>query len=166
MIDKLKPIKKIEEIQLEPKLVFKSEDGKLATNSLLVAEKFGKRHVDVLRDIRNLHCSEDFHQRNFALMVEMKELPQGGSTKTEYFIMSKDGFTFLAMGFTGSKAAAFKEDYINAFNRMEEIIRSEAFKIPKRTPKRLNWLMNRLINWKSNSRSFWKQSQKYCFQTV
>jgi Rha family phage regulatory protein len=88
----------------------------------MVAEYFGKRHCDVLRAISKLDCSADFHQRNFAYMVEMKELPQGGKTKSSYYFMTRDGFTFLAMGFTGKVAAKFKEAYINAFNEMERII--------------------------------------------
>ena len=65
--------------------------------SLIVAEVFEKRHVDVLRDIRNLSCSDDFHERNFALMVKMSELPQGGASKSEWYEMTKDGFSFLVM---------------------------------------------------------------------
>jgi Rha family phage regulatory protein len=112
-------------------LVFKSEKGTPVTNSLLVAQKFGKRNADVLRDIRNLHCSENFHQRNFVLMVEMKELPQGGATKTEYYIMTKDGFSFLVMGYTGKEAGQFKEDFIDAFNKMENIIKTGGFQLPQ-----------------------------------
>jgi anti-repressor protein len=111
-------------------LVFKSEKGTPVTTSLLVAEKFGKRHADVLRDIRNLNCSEDFHKRNFALLVEMKSLPQGGATKAEYYLITKDGFTFLVMGYTGEQAGKFKEEYINAFNKMEAIIKTGGFQIP------------------------------------
>jgi phage antirepressor YoqD-like protein len=57
-------------------------------------------------------------------MVEMKELPQGGSTKAEYYVMTKDGFTFLVMGYTGEQAGQFKEDFINAFNKMDNIIKT------------------------------------------
>jgi Rha family phage regulatory protein len=112
-------------------LVFNSERGTPVTNSLLVAQKFGKRNADVLRDIRNLYCSENFRQRNFALMVEMKELPQGGATKTEYYIMTKDGFSFLVMGYTGKEAGQFKEDFIDAFNKMEETIKTGGFQLPQ-----------------------------------
>jgi Rha family phage regulatory protein len=112
-------------------LVFKSEKGAPITNSLLVAQKFGKRHADVLRDIRNLHCSENFQQRNFALLVEMKQLPQGGAAKAECYIMTKDGFAFLVMGYTGKEAGKFKEDYIEAFNKMEEVIKTGGFQIPR-----------------------------------
>jgi Rha family phage regulatory protein len=99
------------------------QNGQPVTSSLLVAEIFEKRNADVLRDIRNLHCSKEFHRRHFSSMVEMRDLPQGGATKTQHYVMTKDGFTFLVMGYTGEKAGKFKERYINAFNKMEEIIR-------------------------------------------
>lgn len=100
-------------------LVYRSESNGVVTNSRIVAEVFGKLNKNVLRDIRNLECSEEFHKLNFELMVEMRQLPQGGAQKSEYYTMTKDGFTFLVMGYTGAKAAQFKEAYINAFNRME-----------------------------------------------
>lgn len=106
-------------------LVFKSERGNVVTTSLLVAEKFGKRHEDVLRAVKNLECSAEFHERNFALMVENKQLPQGGSTKAHNVMMTRDGFSFLVMGFTGEKAAKFKEDFINAFNQMEQSLKAQ-----------------------------------------
>lgn len=97
-------------------LVFKSEKGNPVTTSLLVAEKFGKNHKEVLRDISNLSCSDDFRQRNFALSsyrsVQNKKLPM-------YFI-SRNGFVFLVMGYTGPEAGKLKEDYIDAFDRMEK----------------------------------------------
>ena len=112
-------------------LVNKSNNGQIVTTSLLIAEKFEKRHTDVLRDIRNLHCSDSFRQRNFALLVEMKELPQGGASKAEHYAITKDGFSFLVMGYTGKEAAKFKEDFINAFNKMEQMIKSGGFQVPQ-----------------------------------
>jgi len=53
---------------------------------------FGKRLDNVLRDIRNLFFSEEFHVLNFELMLEMKILTQEGAYKTEYYIVKKDGF--------------------------------------------------------------------------
>lgn len=90
-------------------------DNKAVTSSRLVAQTFGKAHKDVLRAIRNVDCSSIFNQRNFA---PVKYLDQKGESRIEY-ILTRDGFTFLVMGFTGAKAAQFKEQYINAFNAME-----------------------------------------------
>ena len=95
-------------------------DGHAVTSSLAVAEFFGKRHDDVLRKISNLDCSPEFRARNFAESVYQKPNPSGGSPITyPCYHITRDGFTFLAMGFTGKRAAAWKEAYLNAFNAME-----------------------------------------------
>lgn len=88
------------------------------TTSLKVAEVFHKRHDDVLKSIHNLDCSDDFTHRNFA--VSTYEDASGKSNPMYY--ITRDGFTFLAMGYRGKKAAAFKEAYINAFNQMEKTL--------------------------------------------
>ena len=89
-------------------------------DSLYVAKFFEKEHKDVLRAIRNLDCSEEFNQRNFA---PAKYRDAKGENRPCYH-MTRDGFVFLAMGFTGKKAAHFKEFYINRFNEMEAQIRT------------------------------------------
>ena len=90
-------------------------DGEVWTTSTAIAEKFGKRHNDVLRSIRNLECSADFRLRNFAQSSYVNE--QG---KTQpCFNVTRDGFSFLAMGFTRRDAAKWKEKFIEAFNAME-----------------------------------------------
>ena len=92
-------------------------NGVIKTTSLKVAEFFGKRHCDVIRAIRNLDCSVDFAKRNFAECQRINELANG---KPEiYYEMTKNGFIFLAMGFTGKEAAKWKESYINAFDQLE-----------------------------------------------
>lgn len=98
------------------------ERNKAITTSLKVAEYFGKRHCDVLRAISQLECSNDFRERNFASMLEIRKLQNGGTRKCEYYRMTRDGFTFLVMGFTGKVAARFKEQFINAFNEMEKMV--------------------------------------------
>ncbi len=85
------------------------------TTSLKVAEAFGKRHTHVTEKIRGLECSSDFRSANFSAHPHTNE--QNGEKYT-LFEMTKDGFMFLVMGFTGKKAAGIKEAYINAFNRM------------------------------------------------
>lgn len=86
--------------------------------SLDVAETFGKRHADVLRDIEKLDCSEEFTERNFALS-NYKDT--SGKTNKMYYI-TRDGFTMLVMGYTGEKAMRFKEGYIRQFNEMEKAL--------------------------------------------
>lgn len=90
-------------------------DGQVTTTSLNVAEHFGKRHDDVLKRIASLDCSPEFTARNFAA----SEYTDSTGRKLPQYRMTRDGFTFLCMGFTGKRAAAWKEAYINAFNQME-----------------------------------------------
>lgn len=111
-------------------LVFKGESNQVLTNSLLVAEKFGKNHKHVLESVRELvrGCAEKSADPMFAESTYIN--PQNGQ---EYpmFVMNRDGFTLLAMGFTGEKALQFKLEYINAFNKMEETIKNGGFNVPK-----------------------------------
>ncbi|MDF2854257.1 MAG: hypothetical protein K0Q87_108 [Neobacillus sp.] len=92
------------------------EKGHVVTDSLTVAEVFGKRHDRVLQDIRDLGCSEEFRVHNFVestyVNSQNKELPM--------YYASKKGFTLLAMGYTGKEAMKFKEAYIDQFEQMEE----------------------------------------------
>lgn len=81
-----------------------------------IARVFEKEHKLVMRAIRDLDCSLEFNRCNF-VPVEYRDAK--GEMRPEYLI-TRDGFTFLAMGFTGAKAAEFKEKYIAAFNAMEQ----------------------------------------------
>lgn len=93
-----------------------SFDGlEVRTTSKIVADVFGKVHRDVVRAITNLDCSEEFKVANFA---QSEYTTERGKTYKCY-TMTRDGFSFLCMGFTGSKAAKWKESYIKAFNSME-----------------------------------------------
>lgn len=93
------------------------------TSSLVVAQYFGMLHKDMLRAIRNLECSDEFTGRNFALCEYVSELRNNVKRHLPMYYMTRDGFTFLAMGFTGKIAARFKEAYIRAFDEMEETLR-------------------------------------------
>jgi len=96
-------------------------NGQPMTTSLVIAEKFGKRHDTVLRAIRNLECPDDFRLRNFA---ERDYIDDRGKTYPMFYI-TRDGFAFLAMGFTGKKAADWKIKFLEAFNTMERAIRQQ-----------------------------------------
>lgn len=91
--------------------------GRPATTSREIATFFGKRHDDVIKSIRNLrpNCPEEFTARNFAASEYTDET---GRT-LPMFILYRDGFMLLVMGYTGKKALAMKLAYIEAFNRME-----------------------------------------------
>lgn len=86
--------------------------NQVMTTSLKVAEYFGKRHGDILRAIKNLKCSENFKKHNFEICYEIN-YSQNGKPQP-FYKMTKDGFMFLVMGFTGKKAALIKESCINS----------------------------------------------------
>ena len=88
-------------------------------SSLQVAEEFGKLHKNVIADIRNLDCSDEFNRLNFQ---PVKYTDEKGE-KRPMFLMTRDGFVFLVMGYRGSKAAAIKEAIIKRFNDMEAFIK-------------------------------------------
>ena len=102
-------------------------DEKVVTTSLKVAEIFEKEHRDVMKSIRNLTA------QNFAvkkMFVEESYL-NSRNQQQPMFYMNRDGFTLLAVGFTGSKAMEFKLKYIEAFNQMEKKIKEETkFRLP------------------------------------
>lgn len=92
--------------------------GKPTTTSLDVAKHFRKRHDNVLRDIKNLECPEDFALLNFEECSRT-----GANNRPEPYVrMTRDGFTLLCMGFTGKEAMHWKVAYINAFNKMEQAL--------------------------------------------
>ena len=97
-------------------LVILNEKNEAITTSLKVAEKFGKRHDHVLEALEALDCSANFREPNFRVS---KYTVPGNRRPYKMYEMTRDGFTFLVMGFTGSTAAKFKEEYIAAFNKME-----------------------------------------------
>lgn len=93
-------------------------DGKPITTSQQVAKRFNKRHKNVLRAYDQLECSYEFSRLNF----EPREFIDSRGKIQREILMTKDGFMFVAMGFTGKEAAQFKEAFISAFNDMTEQI--------------------------------------------
>lgn len=97
--------------------VFAQGDN-LVTTSVKVAESFNKQHKNVLQKLENLDCSDGFALANFSAHVQNIDIGNGAKRESKIYQITKDGFMFLVMGFTGKKAAAIKEAYINAFNDM------------------------------------------------
>lgn len=97
--------------------VVQAEDGKIFASSRDVAEFFEKQHGHVLRDIDALIREAPEAQSNFG--EGFYTLPSTGSQQHRCFNMTRDGFTLLAMGFTGAKALQWKLRYLEAFNAME-----------------------------------------------
>ena len=100
------------------------EDGKSTTTSKIISEVFGKTHRHTMDAVKNLECSDEFRGANFRLT----SYTSSQNKQHKCYRISRDGFMFLAMGFTGKSAATWKEAYIKAFNEMEgHIIGSPTF---------------------------------------
>jgi anti-repressor protein len=117
------------------KLVF-IENNRPVTDSLKVAETFGKRHDRVLQDIRELDCSDEFRLHYF---VESSYI-NGQNRSMPKVLMSEQGFAFLAFGYTGKEAARFKELYIAEFDKMRDELNNPQFALPQTMPEALRLL--------------------------
>lgn len=97
------------------------KEERAAVTSLDVAETFGKAHDKVMRDIKNLGCSAEFNAANFGDISYTDTM----NRNQKAYVMTRDGFTLLVMGYTGELAMKFKEAYIKQFNAMEEALRGK-----------------------------------------
>ena len=98
-----------------------NHEERTVVSSLDIAETFGKEHRRVLQDIREIGCSEEFRLHNF--VQSSYENSQG--KQQPMFLVTRDGFVLLAMGYTGELAMRFKEAYIKQFNAMESALRGK-----------------------------------------
>ncbi|EAJ5335227.1 phage regulatory protein [Campylobacter coli] len=114
---------------------FGTQDNQIFCTSLDVAKVFGKRHDNILRDIENilndlreigdLQCKLNFEE---VVRISKTTNPKNGklvNRKMPMYNLTRDGFSLLAMGFTGKKALQFKIAFINAFNEMEKLLQKE-----------------------------------------
>ena len=106
-------------------------NNQVVVSSKGIAERFEKRHVEVLDKIREIlsvekSTNEFFHETSYSYNGRI--LPM--------YLMNRDGFSLLAMGFTGKKALQWKIKYIEAFNQMEEELKRGK---KEKAPKRLMW---------------------------
>ena len=107
-------------------------DKQAVTTSLILAEAFGKQHKHVLEAISSkINSAENLAQYK-KMFAESTYTDRSGKQNKMYYL-NRDGFTFIAMGFTGRKADEFKLKYIDAFNRMEEQIKQQPaqYKLPQ-----------------------------------
>ena len=95
-------------------------EGQITTTSNQVAAHFGKRHADVIRAIKKMEIPAEYRERNFALTFNEVPGPNGAVRKDPAYRITRDGFTLLAMGFTGKEAMQWKVAYLTAFNKMEQ----------------------------------------------
>lgn len=101
-------------------------DGSVYASSEDVAAYFGKSHYNVMRDIRSLISNDKSCALNFEGSSRPMKMPSGGTRDIAIYTMNRDGFTLLAMGFTGKRALNWKLKYIAAFNAMEEKLANRA----------------------------------------
>lgn len=97
------------------------QNQQAVTSSLQVAEVFKKDHFKVTRDIEKLIKRDT---AKIGGMFEKSSYTDGSGRNRKMYFMNRDGFTLLAMGYTGAKAMEFKLKYINAFNQMEKEIKA------------------------------------------
>ena len=105
-------------------------NNQAVTTSLVLAKAFGKQHKNVIKAIEAKIEPAENQARYRGMLYEGIYTDKTGEQRKMYYL-NRDGFTFIAMGFTGRKADEFKLKYIDAFNRMEEQIKSESqFRLP------------------------------------
>lgn len=97
-------------------IILSTQNGEPVASSRQIAENFEKNHRDVLRAVDNL--KEDV--RNFAQMFFESTEPDSYGREQRTYLMNRDGFILLVMGFTGKAALEWKLKYIQAFNEMEK----------------------------------------------
>lgn len=112
-------------------LVYRGKDNQPLTNSLLVAETFGKEHRNVLRDIKNLIEGGVLKNEQTPMFEETTYMSEQNKQSYPLYVMNQDGFTLLAMGFNGKKAMEFKLKYIEAFNAMKKQIEQSKPSVPQ-----------------------------------
>ena len=124
-------------------LITKTEDGKLVVSSRRVADDFKKRHSDVIEKIQQLIKVE---KSVMSMFIESSYKAGTGKNYKEY-LLTRDGFSLLVMGFTGSKALEWKLKYIEAFNAMErklkEISKPDSYMIDDPIERAKRWIEER-----------------------
>lgn len=103
-------------------------DQQAVTTSLILAEVFDKKHKNVIQTISSKINSAENSAQYKKMFAESTYTDRSGKQNKMYYL-NRDGFTFIAMGFTGRKADEFKLKYIDAFNKMEEQIRNQSLQL-------------------------------------
>ncbi len=128
-------------------VIFENKDEQVFCTSLDVAKVFDKEHKNILRDIENIlndlrEIGDLQCKLNFELSFKVRKIQgfKGRERKYPYYNLTRDGFSLLAMGFTGKEALQWKILFINAFNEMERIIKNQY------TPKLKNYNKYKIPN--------------------
>ena len=104
------------------------QNNQIVVSSKDIADHFGKQHKDVLENIHNILAAE-----NSATKFYQETTYQNRGKDYKEYLMNRDGFSLLAMGFTGKKALQWKLKYIEAFNEMEETLKQGYLEEPVNT---------------------------------
>lgn len=97
-------------------IILSTQNGEPVASSRQIAENFEKRHDHVMRDIDTFKKDVP----NFGEMFFEAEAPDSYDRPQRTYLMNRDGFSLLVMGFTGKAALGWKLKYIQAFNEMEK----------------------------------------------
>jgi len=97
-----------------------SENGQVVVSSREVAENFGKEHRNVMRDVENIMSQGVLKNEQTPMFFKTEYTHEQNGQTYSMYLMNRDGFTLLAMGFTGKEALEWKLKYIDAFNQMEQ----------------------------------------------
>lgn len=109
---------KIEEI------ILKSQDGKILASSREISERFEKRHGDVIEKIAKLEEEIQPTENSVRYFTPTEYEDLKGEMRKEY-LLTRDGFSLVVMGFNGNKALQWKLKYIEAFNKMEQTLKDQ-----------------------------------------
>ena len=112
-------------------------DGQLVVSSREVAQNFGKEHKHVLEAIREILKAENSALKN--MFFESVYKVEGNNKSYPEYLMNRDGFSLLVMGFTGKEALDWKLKYINAFNMMEKKLSLDSYMIEDKVERALKW---------------------------
>ena len=122
--------------------ISRNKEGKLVVSSRQVAKDFGKEHKNVVRAIENL-TAQNSAVKN--IMIKSTFNHRGNEYKEH--LLTRDGFSLLVMGFTGSEALEWKLKYIEAFNTMErkfkEISKPDSYMIDDPIERAKRWIEER-----------------------
>lgn len=101
-------------------IILSTQNGEPVASSRQIAESFGKEHRNVMRDIENLMMAGVLKNEQTRMFYKTEYTHEQNGQTYPMYLMNRDGFTLLAMGFTGKAALEWKLKYIAAFNEMEK----------------------------------------------
>lgn len=134
----------------EVNIVLDEKNNQLVVSSLQVAKDFGKEHKHILNSIRNLVAENSVAKSWF-----FEATYNNRGKQYPMYLMNRDGFSLLIMGFTGKEALNWKIKYIEAFNKMESQLRSEQTKLPNGRSDKALLAQAKVLNAKSRAASIW-----------